>query len=259
MTIRKSQPSSITAAMSGDMVRIVEPAGSAFRGLPQTGPVTKGAYGKLEISSDGRYSVIPHSLMPAELVALERIELSQMATIERISHDTDKELSVLALQYLQQLSTFVRTRASGDSIATVLKATLKASAQPVMVALQESGLSMVEHVRTVSKVERRVYVTSNPNDIADGVVPADAIAFDIEPEDSSSVTTNVHAADQLENILYSSSQVREANSTPAAQATPPARALSPFVANLLGLGGDDQVNASDLDFPDPEDDMPRLS
>lgn len=256
--LRKSQPAPVSSVMPGDFIRIAVSNGSQLNMLGAiSSPVTTGAFGRAAMEN-GKLVLQMHELMPNDIRAMQTINLSPSAMVERVSFDNDNELAILGVQYLREMGEIVRSRASSgsaDQMKAMLTAVLQSSARPLMDKLAQSGLSVVEKSVTRSEVVKKVYITSNPEALTNGEVPEDVVAFDIAPQSVENMETNVFPADRISEVLYAPVRVINGAATPAT-AAPAGPELNPFMRGLLGMpvDADETINPEDFGIDDDSND-----
>lgn len=258
MTLRKSNPVSVTGLMPGDLVRIAVANGACIAALGGVSShLTKGAFGRM--GADG--NIVMHEMMPTEFVALREIKVTPQTQVERISMDSENEAGILALQYLQTLSEFVKSRAAGqEHIRPLLVAMLKTETERVSQKLAESGMSVVEVLSTESVVKKKVYITNDPDSIRDGAIPIDAVAFDIAPENKHETTVEVYDAQRAQEVIFNDRRVSEGAPRAADPAPAIAANLSPLMRSLVGIEGLEggTLTGNDLGLGSFEEDVPGM-
>ena len=100
MTLRKSSPMAASTAMTGDYVRITSPMGATFPMLGHRGDhLVNGAFGQVILRDEGRFLKLSE-FMPAEIGALQEIQLKAATVVERLIVDDPKELALAGFDYL---------------------------------------------------------------------------------------------------------------------------------------------------------------
>lgn len=257
MTIQRYQATSPANCIPGDLVRIAVAGGANILGLPHTPRMlAEGAFGRVIRQDDGRLAVRMHEAMPEDIRRLQNISLTDDTMVERVMCDNENELSVLALQYLRNLSDFVRDRASGgqEGVKALLRASIGREAEALAQNLAQSGLAVVEQATVKVVTTKRVYITSAPDELRNGNIPSNAIAFDVPPEESVSQTIEVHDATRVSEILLSPNRVRDAQVTPGTAVAQAQPELTPFMRTLLGLEGPLSADDIGLQIPGSDDD-----
>jgi hypothetical protein len=179
--------------------------------------------------------------------------------------DNPDEAAVLGLQYLRDLSDVLRARAAGhDHIRPLLMAGLSAHAKVIEDKLVTSGIAVVEVTSTRKVVSKKVYLTTDPEQVREGAIPIDAIAFDIAPVDETTKGIDVFNADRAKELLFSTQRVTDDNAPRdgTGGAAPVMATLSPFMRGLLNLNTQEVgLTGIDLGLNDHDDDDvggPRL-
>lgn len=258
MTIRKSAAQPISFSVAGDLVRITEAAGAQIAAIgPLSSSFVHGAFGRVVALADGKVGMKMHELMPGEIRALETIEATQGTQVERIFVDNESEVAVLGLQYLRGLAEQIRSRVAGQqNLRPLMVAALKTDSDRLSEVLARSDLKAVEFSETKTIITKKIYLTADPASIREGVIPDDAIGFDLEPITTDTKSVETFGPDRVMEVLFSKSSVAT-NAVPA-QAQEGAAPLSPFMRGLIGqreeagdlnlgdvLGGDDEDGQHD--------------
>lgn len=255
MTITKSAAVAANNVLQGDFVRVASNVGAQITHLAGMGSIAntlaKGAFGRITaVNPDGSRTLTMHNLMPAEIASLQTITLSPGAQIERISLDNDNEAAVLGLQYMRDIKEILRTRInSAPGLGPLLVAAMKNDADRIAAALTQSGLHIVEEIKTVSTVHKRIFLTANPEAMREGAIPIDAVAFDFDPVDTNETKVEVYDASRATEILFTPERVSDGQTRPqTAQAAQQMPQLSPFMAGLLGMNNNAAAQATESDL-----------
>jgi hypothetical protein len=262
MTITRAPATSASHSMQGDLVRIAAGAGASFNGLPGAASVfVTGAFGTIgPIGPDGSRVLNMHELMPAEIAVVQTINLAPGTLVERISVDNPNELAILGLQYLNGLKDFIRNRmnATDGVMRNILMVNLQSDANRIAAKLSESGISVVEKIDIKTITTKSVFLTSNPQAIQDGEMPANVIRFDFEAQSGVSSEMNVHPASRAMEVLFSPTRVSQGVAAPVAAVPAMGEVeLTPFMRHMLGMpmnpAAEPTLSVNDLIGPDGGD------
>lgn len=270
MTIHRSTPISASTAMPGDLIRIVVVGSSV---APLLGAVSrrlvKDAFGVVAIDGDGSKYLKLHDKMPSEVRGLERFTLPSDTQIERISMDSENEVALLVVDYLRTIGDTARSLATPGGEGATARAVLGADGPRLAEMIQSGGFSLVEVVTRKVITERHVYVTSNPELIQQGEIPADTRMFEYKPTATRETEVNIKDVNHIIELLTEDVAVKESVPTPPALVAQEVAIgdanLTPFMRSLLTpLGGADNLtlsasdlNSADLDL-DQDDNTPGM-
>lgn len=239
MTLRVYPPTVASAAIVGDTVRITNPVGCNLNGLIGTGYIVKHAYGTLRETPTGEKILVMHESMPADIRALQHVNLSPDTLVERVQADNAGEISILGLQYLMTLGDLLRNRASSaQAIAPMLKAVLEGARENLAAKLGAAGMTVVEQVETKRIVIRRFHITSTPDDLIAQQAPHNAVSFDLPIEETETTEHLRHGVDRIDALLFANQAPQQA---PLAPMAPPA-----WLAGLIGIDNDEAITGTDL-------------
>jgi len=253
MTIHRSQPTSASACMSGDFVRLVSARGASYPQAAQLGPaivmLADGMFGKISNQNGVNY-LVPDERIPALFRELGPMKLSESVTIERISVDHEHEKAIMGLQYLRQISDVARQRATnadGQVQRGVMQALLGEAAgsdlRRIADELTAAGVQVVEK-KTVRTFETNtVFLTTDPEAVREGRVSQDTMQFAAQPTEATRETVEVFDASHTRELLLSTQPVREVAAQPSeiTPVVPPAHAN---ILSLLGIEG--MLSAEDV-------------
>lgn len=267
MTIHRSQPTSASACMPGDFVRIVSARGASYPQAAALGPaivmIAAGMFGKIA-SRNGEKVLVPDERIPALLREIGPMTLSDIVTIERISVDQEHEKAIMGLQYLRQIADVARERATGPDgtvqrgvMQALLGETAGSDLRRIVDELSAAGMHVVEKKIVRTFETNTVFLTTDPQAVREGRPSQDAMQFASAPKESTNETIEVFDASRTRELLLATEQVREVAAQPGA-VTPDVTPAHTNIMTLLGLGGmltaDDVGLGTDLNLGHDNDD-----
>lgn len=253
MTIHRSQPTSASACMPGDFVRIVSARGASYPQAAQLGPaivmLADGMFGKIA-NQNGTVMLVPDERIPALFREIGAMKLSESVMIERISVDHEHEKAIMGLQYLRQISDIARQRATsadGQVQRGVMQALLGEAAgsdlRRIADELTAAGVHVIEK-KTVRTFETNtVFLTTDPEAVREGRVSQDTMQFASSPAESTNETFEVFDASRTRELLLSTQPVREV-APESGTITPAVPTAHTNILNLLGVPG--MLTAADV-------------
>lgn len=255
MTLRKSSPMAASTAMTGDYVRITSPMGATFPMLGHRGDhLVNGAFGQVILRDEGRFLKLSE-FMPAEIGALQEIQLKAATVVERLIVDDPKELALAGFDYLHKASALLKESLHETGQRQVLVAALQGDAQRIIETLRGIGYSVLEHVKTETVKRTSLYIAQDVDrlqqGLEDGEYPEGATVYAMKTESSSQEAKMVSQVDAISELLF-------ARSTPSQPIMrTPVPELSPFMRQMVGEPNQG-ISGADLGEDDDEGDAPRM-